>query len=437
MPKTTPVSYDTKRDILAVWKAEHLSARKLAKQFGLHHKTVGKILDQFSDSLNCDAKEDAAIQAPYTPDSRPELVEASEIKGDRWNISLPKTRIHTLEELLEYCEVDTKLWSVDRFTCNKWEVGAKDSEGKIQVSPLFQVKAFLIKKKDVEAAAKEIEELKEMARLDGAWPVLFAEQQTRPLSGLMLEINIPDLHQGKLAWGVETGGPNYDVKISEATFWRALDTLLARVEGYNFDLVLFVIGNDLLNSDDIEGRTTAGTYVSSDARFHKTFVTTRSMIIRAVQRLKQVAPVKVLPVYGNHDRLSSWHLADSVEMYFTNDPEVEVDNRPRPIKYHQHGKVLLGFCHGDKGKRDDYPMRMATDEPVAFGQTLFREIHTGHTHKTKLDEKYGVRVRVLPALCPADSWHSENGFVNNQRAAEAYVWHKEEGLVSIVFHTET
>ena len=71
-----------------------------------------------------------------------------------------------------------------------------------------------------------------------------------------------------------------------------------------------------------------------------------------------------------------------------------------------------------------------------FGRTLFRECHTGHTHMTKLDEQHGVRVRVLPALCPADAWHSENGYIGNKRSAEAYVWDKNEGLISVVYHTE-
>ena len=283
--------------------------------------------------------------------------ETSEITDSTWAISLPKTRIHTLDELVEYCKVDLSIWTVERFIVNKWEVGAKTSEGKIEVSPLFQVKAFLVKNKDLDSAKKEIESLKELAKQHN-WPVSIEDNQYRPAYGRLLEINIPDLHVGKLAWGVETGGPNYDVKIAESTFWRALETLLSRVSGYKFDQVLLVIGNDLLNSDDIEGRTTAGTYVSTDARYHKTFVVTRTMIIKAIERLKQIAPVFVLPVPGNHDQLSVWHLGDSVEMFFTNDSQVSIDNRPRARKYFTFGKVLLMFCHGDKGRRTDYPLVM-------------------------------------------------------------------------------
>ena len=375
-------------------------------------------------------KTDDIINKSKTKDA-----ETSEITDGTWSISLPKTRIHTLEQLIEYCKVDLSIWSVEKFLVNKWEVGAKNKDGDLKVEPLFQVKAFLSKRKDTEAVKKELESLKELAK-EFPWPVSIVEQQVKKPSGLLLEVNVPDLHIGKLSWGLETGGPNYDVKIAEATFNNALEVLISRVKGYSFDQILFILGNDLLNSDDIESRTTAGTYVSSDARYHKTFAVARTMTIKAIQRLKQLAPVKVIPVYGNHDRLSSWHLADSVEMFFTNDSEVTIDNRPRTRKYHQFGKVLLGFTHGDKGKKTDYPLIMATEEPVLFGSSKYREIHTGHLHKSQLDEQHGVRVRILPALCPADDWHSQNGFVGNIRSAEAYIWDREEGLIGIVFHNE-
>ena len=55
-------------------------------------------------------------------------------------------RIRTLDQLLKACQVDLKVWEVERYTVNKWEVGAKDPDGEIVVTPLFQVKATLRRK---------------------------------------------------------------------------------------------------------------------------------------------------------------------------------------------------------------------------------------------------------------------------------------------------
>lgn len=56
-------------------------------------------------------------------------------------------RITTLEQLLAACEVDLDVWRVDHYLVNKWEVGVKTDGGGIAVEPLFQVKAWLVRRK--------------------------------------------------------------------------------------------------------------------------------------------------------------------------------------------------------------------------------------------------------------------------------------------------
>lgn len=360
--------------------------------------------------------------------------ETSEVVGDTWNITLPKTRIHTLEQLLDYCEVDLSIWEVERFLVNKWEMGYKDIVHVAHTTELFQVKATLKRKIEVIAVRNEIADMKAQAMREARVP----EAIERPVkaSGNMLEVNIPDAHFGKLAWGVETGYENYDTKIASATYMRAVNTLLDRVKGYKFDEIVYVVGNDLFNSDDLESRTTKGTIVTTDGRYHKTFYKVRHTITETIEMLRKIAPVRVVMVPGNHDNLSVWHLGDSLECWFAKYKDVTIDNLPTYRKYHQFGNVMLMFTHGDKGKRTDYPILMATEQSRMFGETKYREAHTGHTHMTKLDEQHGVRVRVLPALCPPDDWHAENGFVGNLRNAEAYVWNKDEGLIGMAVYSD-
>jgi hypothetical protein len=128
---------------------------------------------------------------PFLKDARPNetLREENVMEKDKWNITLPKTRIHTLNDLLEYFEVDLEIWEVKRFVVNKWEMGyIKEStkttekfpaqtakaDGSPEVpamnakdiatahyeaghEPLYQVKAELVKKvkESVEHYAKE------------------------------------------------------------------------------------------------------------------------------------------------------------------------------------------------------------------------------------------------------------------------------------------
>jgi hypothetical protein len=401
--------------------------RKLYRSQGVYsERTYRKVFTNFTDFLN------AAGMCSAQPSSKPN--ETSEISGDKWIISLPKTRISTEAELIAHCKIDLSVWHIDKCIFNKWEVGAKDADGELQISPLFQVKAFCSKKTNIVDAKKEIEELKSLAKENAPRPA-FVLVKKQP-SGNMLEVNMPDMHFGKLAWGTETGYKNYDTKIAANLYNKALGSLLSRSAGYAFDEVLYVVGNDILNSDDAESQTASGTVVTTDGRYQKTFATVRDVMIESIERLRQIAPVKVVMVPGNHDTLSVWHLGDSLECWFHNYSDVKIDNMPRYRKYHRFGNVLLMLTHGDKGKKNEYPILMATECSKDFGETKFREAHIGHIHQTRLEEKYGVRVRTLSSLCEPDDWHSLNGFVGNIRSAEGFIWNRNEGLIGTVIYTD-
>lgn len=255
-------------------------------------------------------------------------------------------------------------------------------------------------------------------------------------NGRLFEINMSDAHLGKLAWSRETGHESYDTKIADEMVRRAQNVLFDRVKGVPLEKILMIVGNDLINSDTTEGTTTKGTPVSNDGRYHKTFYRARNLVIDSIEQARKIAPVHVLIMPGNHDRLASFHLGDSVECYFHGVPDVSVDNEPTPRKYFQYGKVLLGFCHGDTGKSKDLPLLMAAERPQMWSETKWREWHQGHWHQTRVEEANGVRVRIIPSLSPPDAWHSNNNFVGQLRTAEGYIWDKEEGLVMQVFYND-
>lgn len=336
-------------------------------------------------------------------------------------------RVRTLADLIRVCEIDTTEWEVVEWHANKWEMGYKDPTGSAHTLPLFQVKARLRRRVVLIDARAEIEALKVLAKQEIRKPVqkvrAYREQDH------LLEVDIFDLHLGKLAWSKETGYENYDLKIARRLFEESLEVLIARSAGHLFSQVLFPVGNDFFHSDNLVAETTAGTRQDMDGQFHKTAHIGREMIVNAVERLRQVAPVKVVIIPGNHDQLSAWHLGDSLECYFHRDRDVEIDNAPTLRKYHRFGRVMLMFTHGNKGKLQDYPLLMATEQPAMWGQTTFREAHTGHLHKMQVQEQHGVRVRILGALCATDAWHSEMTFVGNKRTAEAFVWSASEGEI--------
>lgn len=354
-------------------------------------------------------------------------------RGDTSEITRTSTtRIKTLKDLIRVCEIDTEEWAITRWVCNKWD-SASAHEGKATVTDLYQVKAWLTAKRNVIDAKAEIASLIADARKS-------VKRKPFPLpkrvkGGHLLEVAPVDLHLGKLAWTPETGHDPWDLPIAEQAMKTAIETLLARASGFSIEKVLFLVGNDLLHADTKQGTTTAGTQLDMDSRYHKVFRTARRLCTWAIDRLFEVAPVHVVMLPGNHDAISVYCLGDALQAFYRQQPGIVIDNEPCLRKYVGFGDVLLGFCHGDKGKMSDYPLLMATEQPELFGQSKFREIHTGHRHQTRTQESHGVRVRILPALCPPDAWHAEQGFTGNQRSAEAYIWHRTEGLVGTAIYT--
>ena len=395
----------------------------------------GVARDRISDIVGCShgtvdkiKRTMPAVEA--TP--RPTNTQSEEINGDSWNISLPSTRIHTLDELVEYCKIDLGIWEVERFICNKWEVGAKvgpkDAEF-LQIEPLFQVKAFLKKKVAVANAIAEIELLRKEALKYS--PKFTGFKPRKPAgSGVAVEHSIVDHHFGGLIWGEETGGEDWDSKLALEAWKDAAASLMQRTDSFKPDMGLLLFGNDQINADNRAGSTERLTPQQMDGRYQKVFRqsvdASRWLVEQAVARYGRVHIV-ISP--GNHDPLASWHLGLSLEFIFHNLPCVTIDNGAQHRKWWEWGKVMVMFEHGDKGKLDNYGKAMAAAKPEMWGRTKVHEAHTGHVHKKQMIEDMGFIARSLPSLRPSCSWGSENHHLGAIRAAESFVWSKDEGLI--------
>lgn len=109
--------------------------------------------------------------------SKPEEKEVNEIDKDKWRIQLNKTRIHTLEELVEYCRIDLDVWEVERWIANKWEMASKHPEsGDVTVTPLYQVKATLRRKAFKDLATANADNAKLRSQLEKTKLALSSER---------------------------------------------------------------------------------------------------------------------------------------------------------------------------------------------------------------------------------------------------------------------
>ena len=245
---------------------------------------------------------------------------------------------------------------------------------------------------------------------------------------------LTDHHFGKLSWAAETG-ENYDLKIAERLWRQAVDESVAGAKQVGAAQVLLPIGSDLAHFDNVAQTTTAGTPLDSDGRWPKVYSAVIEAVIYAVEQHRQVAPVHVMLVGGNHDEMASWWVVKAIELLYRGCKDVTVDTAARARKAYIWGTTFLGFAH--RGKLDRLPYLFMREYRRDIADCRWVEIHTGDKHiRRKLefvgsDEFEGVIVRVLPALCPADKWHYEHGFIHTS-GAETYYWSKTRGFAGMM-----
>lgn len=331
--------------------------------------------------------------------------------------------------IMKKCGFDPMLWEV--ITCKlisgSWDVTVKNSEGEgiPHTNRKYSV-TLTVKPLGGKLTSDQILDVFKVLP-----PVKIAHYEHKQGSCL-LELPLMDFHLGKLSWGAETGGADYDLKIAEE-LWRATITdLLDKATAFGKpELILFPIGQDFFHFDTPATTTTAGTPLDSDTRWQKMFTEGIARLVEAVENCRALAPVKIVWVPGNHDQVLSYAAVVGLSQRYCNTNDVEVDLSPTPRKYHLYGSNLIGFAHGEnEGKRLEGLMQI--EAPEMWGKSVWREYHLGHLHSESVTTKNGIVFRRISSITAPDAWHSEKGFLGATRQATAFVWDKEKGLQAIL-----
>ncbi|MBU7316133.1 hypothetical protein [Paenibacillus oleatilyticus] len=249
--------------------------------------------------------------------------------------------------------------------------------------------------------------------------------------GKMLELNIADLHLGKLCWNGDSGD-TYNYEIAKERFFYIINDVLTRTKHYKLNKILFIWSNDFFHYDSTNVTTTAGTRQDSDLRWQQMFKIGAELLVKAIDLCSQFAPVETMYIGSNHDKMASYYVTEYLYAWYRNNPNVSVSNDPKSRKYIEFGKCLIGFSHGHaEGKRAGKLMSIEARE--AWGRTLYHEFHAGHFHSEKaVIEENGVIVRYVSSPTGTDNWHFDSGYVGAIQKSMSFVWDKEFGLTDIL-----
>jgi UDP-2,3-diacylglucosamine pyrophosphatase LpxH len=329
----------------------------------------------------------------------------AEIKG----ISVHEPR--TAEEIIELLKIDTNKWKLSSY----WN---KETYSGWMVSAMVTAK----NKEPKDALAEVLANFK--PEYQSVTEVLTSKKFERDCVGV---ISIQDLHFGK--------EDNEDIADH---FKSSIENLVHRSYlSHKMSKIIYVIGGDLLNMDTFSGTTTSGTPLDNHQKAYDAYKTAFDFLYWSINYIKNFCDnLHVVYLPGNHDRLSSYHMAHALSKCF--DPEdytiyFDVEYAERKVVVYGHN--FFAFEHGDVTKKNT-ALVYATEFPVLWGRTKHRTCYTGHFHSKKTveytteNEHNGFSIKHLPSLCSTDYWHYHNKYTGSKRQAIMEVHDAEKGKIS-------
>lgn len=254
-----------------------------------------------------------------------------------------------------------------------------------------------------------------------------------------LVLDIADLHIGKLATK-DGANDTYNVDMAIDRAIRGSIDLIDKSQPYNIDKIFFIIGNDVLHTDNTTGSTTKFTNQDTDGMWYDNFKIARGVYCHIISMLSSISDVEVIHCPSNHDYMTGFMLADAVQCYFHNNKNIifNVDNNHR--KYTKYGQNMMMFSHGDGCKIDQIPYLSAHESSKIWYETKYRYGYLHHIHhkdyfKFRSGKDYiGMTVEYLRSPSGTDRWHADNGYTGAKVALEAFIHHPENGQVCRLTH---
>ena len=251
--------------------------------------------------------------------------------------------------------------------------------------------------------------------------------------GHLLVIDPADVHIGKLCDSFEVG-EDYNSQIAVIRVKEGVQGILDKIQGWNIDKILFIIGNDILHIDTPKRTTTSGTPQDTEGMWYSNFLIAKRLYIDILEILITIAPVEVQYDPSNHDYTNGFFLADTLSSWFSKCSDINFNVSISHIKYFTYGENLIGSTHGDGAKTSDLPMLMAHTVPNDWANCKHRYIYTHHLHHKVSKDYMSVCIETLRSPSGTDSWHARNGYMFSPKAIEGFIHHKKHGQIARITH---
>lgn len=405
--------YDQDRDLYVFF------LKNKSEPFALHGETVQSMLADYSSHAGKAATiEEMSRKHGLSRSTITEVVKAlgkthsSSPYSDEVLKSMPEEVL--IEDFLRIKEeqiiqkAEKKEWTAIKRDAQRWREFSNN-----QLGDLFE---------KIDGAAKEYSVPHIEFEFDGIKDRKFAAVMTPT-----------DFHYGKYGWSDESGTDFSRETAEKILIKKTVEAIDLVTEFGTPEKFIVGAGSDWFHIDTWIGTTTAGTPQDTDGNFSQIFIEGCDLAVKYIDILRQVAPVEIILMAGNHDRQNSLSVLNYLYAWYRGCPDVSVRRSPAPRQYITYGNSLLGFTHGDKPKLKDLPSLMSIEARKEWGSSENRMWFTGDKHHELTLDIGGVQIYQMPCLSGEDRWHVQNGYTMSRKALSAYLIDIESGMFASVY----
>ena len=384
------------RDAYSNWDGAPASINDIARRFGISRRVVQELLRAMGTTHD---------SSPYTDE---EIVEGEEE-------ALVQDLIRRKEQSI-YAKAEKRRWRNIEEESLKWRL--------VENSILDPMRSFLTSG-------------------DGSKPVVNIPKadirDDKDAKNYAVVIGLTDWHYGCL--GADFGHDGYGRDIALKRMWGSVESVMKRVLKRNRtpDWIGIPIGSDNLHADTYKQTTTSlNTNMHVDGSM-RTLVRDYLYVMKSlVEYLAQFGPVKLLPCFGNHDRMLGIATYVSLSILFEDDDRVTAEGDLRDICVLTYGDTMIALNHGDIHKPGSLGDIIPRDFSRQWGETKYHHAMCGHYHtNATFKDKSGLMVHYMSSLAGSDEYHVDNGWggPGARHALDCFVFEPDMGLTTIEYES--
>lgn len=266
-------------------------------------------------------------------------------------------------------------------------------------------------------------------------PTSLAEPVYNNLQERVCVVNLFDAHIDKISFSDTTDknqGLHKNIKDLSEKFYK----LLKHVKQANPERIIFPVGNDFWQTNDLNFYTKKGTEQTSHthANIRESFREGIKLLRLFIDHLSLIAPVDLLFIKGNHDEDKIFHLKEVMKVIYENNINIIFHDSFKQRQYVRYGDILFGFAHGNNEKVDGLVQNLLVDPDAKkhWSEIKHSVFFLGHTHR---ESKYsllqskdfkGINIKYLRSSEQTeDSWHWDKGYNGNMKSLYCFVYSKD------------